>query len=72
MRRPYEIVIEPEGTATQGEDYRIVDNQVVRLPMGSTSVETILVVNDDLQVEPAETIILTLAADNNQIIDDLR
>ena len=63
------IEVVTTGTATQGEDYTI-DNQVVTLPMGSTSVETILVVNDDLQVEPAETIILTLAADNNQIIDD--
>ena len=42
------IQIVTEGTATLGEDYTIGgtgDNQVVTLPMGSTSVETILVVS---------------------------
>ena len=65
------IVIEREGTATLGEDYRIVVNPV-ELPMGSTYVETTLEVIDDLQVESAETIILTLNAHNNRIVDQLR
>ena len=67
---PVTIRIETTGTATLGNDYTI-DNQVVTLPANSTSVETILVVNNDLEVELEETIILMLVADNNKIIDDL-
>ena len=60
------------GTATLGEDKDYtIDNQVVTLPRNSTYVETILVVNDDFEVESDETIILRLDAHNNQIIDDL-
>ena len=68
------IQIVTAGTAILGDDYTIGgtgDNQVVTLPMGSTSVETILVVvNDDTLVEPVETIILTLDAHDDRIIDD--
>ena len=63
-----QIVPKGGGTATT-EDYRINGNPV-ELPMGSTFVETILDVIDDDLVEPDETIILTLEADNKQIIID--
>ena len=63
------------GTATLGQssggdgDYTIKINQLM-LSEGSTYAETTLEVNDDVQVEPDETIILTLEADTEQIIDD--
>ena len=60
-----QIVI-AEDTATP-DDYRINDN-LVTLSAGSISVETTLVVTDDFQVEPDETIMLRLEADNKQII----
>ena len=72
---PVTIEIVTTGTATLGDDYTIGgtgDNPVVvMLPANNTSVETILEVIGDFEVEPEETIILTLAADNNRIIDDL-
>ena len=55
------------GTATLGKDYTINDNLVEFTP-GSTSAETTLVVIDDGQVEPDETIMLRLDTDNAQII----
>ena len=64
------IQIVTTGTATLGEDYTITVNPV-ELSANSTYVETILEVIGDVEVEPEETIILTLAANNNRIIDDL-
>ena len=55
------------GTATLGKDYTINDNTVKFTP-GSTSAETTLVVINDGQVEPDETIMLRLDTDNAQII----
>ena len=63
------IQIETEGTATTA-DYTITVNPVT-LSIGSTSVETrLMIIPDDNDQEPDETIILTLDAVNNQIIDD--
>ena len=62
------ILIVTTGTATTA-DYTITVNPVM-LPEGSTSVETTLEVIDNSQPEPDETIILTLKADNELIIDD--
>ena len=62
------IRIVTAGTATT-EDYTININRFMFLA-GSTYAETTLVVNDDVQVEADETIILTLVADNDLIIDD--
>ena len=65
------ILIVTTGTATLGEDYTIgADDNQVMLQAGSTSVETTLKVIDNGQPEPDETIILTLEAGNNLIIDD--
>ena len=69
------IQIVTTGTATLGQssggdgDYTININRVM-LSAGSTYAETTLEVNDDVQVEADETIILTLEADTEQIIDD--
>ena len=64
-----DIRIETEGTATPGVDYTITVNPVT-FPVGSTSVETQLMIHeDDNNQEADETIILTLAAVNEQIID---
>ena len=65
------IQIETAGTATQGEDedYTITVNPVT-LPIGSTSVNTrLMIIRDGDNQEPDETIILTLNADNEQIRD---
>ena len=66
--RAVTIQIVNSGTATT-EDYRISSN-MVRLSAGSTFVERTLLVIDDTLVEPDETIIFTLEADNKQIITD--
>nr|WP_255651232.1 Calx-beta domain-containing protein [Cesiribacter sp. SM1] len=47
------------GTATEGSDYKAVGGQVV-LPAGQTSVKVAIEVVADLDVEPEETVILTL------------
>ena len=70
------IQIVTTGTATLGEDYTIGgtgDNPViVMLPAWAALLWKrswkLLAISE---VEPEETIILTLAADNNRIIDDL-
>ena len=63
------IQIVTAGAATLGIDYTIDVNPVM-LSRGSTSAETTLRVIDDSQPEPDETIILTLEAGNELIIDD--
>ena len=64
-----DIQIETAGTATTA-DYTITVNPVT-LSAGSTSVETrLMIIPDDNDQEPDKTIILTLDAVNNQIIDD--
>ena len=62
------IRIVTAGAATLGIDYTIDVNPVML--SGSTSAETTLRVIDDGQPEPDETIILTLKAGNELIIDD--
>ena len=62
------IQIETAGTATTA-DYTITVNPVT-LPIGSTSVNTrLMIIRDGDNQEPDETIILTLNADNEQIRD---
>jgi hypothetical protein len=52
------------GTATPGADYLPLDNFVV-IPDGSSSVTIDVIPFDDLFLEPAEDVILTLAASTN-------
>ena len=66
--RAVTIQIVNSGTATP-EDYRISSN-MVELRAGITFVDRTLRVIDDDLVEPDETIIFTLEADNKQIVID--
>ena len=69
FRQATTIRIVTAGTATLNEDYTININRFM-FSAGSTYAETTLVVNDDMQVEANETIILTLEADTDLIIDN--